>query len=79
MNLHAVRTDLVLETSWDFAQADICGIKGWSLVGLESQLEVDFVGFHLQKQLESLRNFARTERLSMSEYNLFGTAYIGKS
>ena len=64
--------------SWDFSQSEVCGTLGLKLVSFATRLEVEFVGFHLQKNLEILRKTARMTRLSIGEYDTFGTSYIGE-
>ena len=80
VHLGSVREDLDMAAkSWDFSQSEVCGTLGLKLVSFATRLEVEFVGFHLQKNLEILRKTARMTRLSIEEYDTFGTSYIGES
>ena len=79
VHLGSVREDLNMAAkNWDFSQSEVCDTLGLNLVSFATQLEIDFVGFHLQKNLEIWRKTARTTRLSIEEYDTFGTSYIGE-
>ena len=79
VRLGSVREDLNMAAkSWDFSQSEVCGTLGLNLVTFATRLEVDFVGFHFQKNLEIWRKTARMTRLSIEEYETFGTSYIGE-
>ena len=79
VHLGSVREDLNMAAkSWDFSQSEVCGTIGLNLVSFATQLEIDFVGFHLQKNLKFWRKTARMTRLSIEEFDTFGTSYIGE-